>query len=212
MSPKKLKSAAKQYFVNLEKVDKICVSEVIEQHMTFSNPNTPAVLPKFAANRNFSFNRTNSQPNLEKMVATASSCKVENSSFCPMEEEGPFDLQYIPTCLEPSDDYSNYSSINSSVNLDDFNTQSTTDANVFCPPSQNLDKIGGSPLSYGDDTNQFRYVLSASTSSATKLNTASVTYLNQGQAYKLTIKALVCSTETANQCLKTQVSFLFKVL
>ena len=201
MSPQKLKSAAKQYFVNLEKVDKFRVSEVIEQHMTFSNPNTPAVLPKLAGNRNFSFDRTNSQPNLAKMVTSSSSYKEENSNATPMEEDS-YDLQYLPTSLEPRDDYSNYSSINSSVNLDDFNIQSPTNANVFCMQSQNLDK---NSYCIGDNTHQFRYVLNASTSCATKLNAPSATYLNQGQGYKLTLKALVCSTETVNQCLKTQV-------
>ena len=176
MSPQKLKSAAKQYFVNLEKVDKFRVSEVIEQHM-------------------------NSQPNLAKMVTSSSSYKEENSNATPMEEDS-YDLQYLPTSLEPRDDYSNYSSINSSVNLDDFNIQSPTNANVFCMQSQNLDK---NSYCIGDNTHQFRYVLNASTSCATKLNAPSATYLNQGQGYKLTLKALVCSTETVNQCLKTHV-------
>ena len=202
MSPQKLKSAAKQYFVNMEKVDKFRVSEIIEQHMTFSNPNTPAVLPKLAGNRNFSYDRSNSQPNLAKIVSSSFAFhKEENSGATPMEEDS-YDLQYLPTSLEARDDYSNYSSINSSVNLDDFDIHSASDANMFCSQSQNLDK---NSYCIGDNSHQFRYVLNASTSCATKLNAPSVTYLNQGQAYKLTLKALVCSTETVNQCLKTQV-------
>jgi len=152
MSPQKLKSAAKQYFVNLEKVDKFHVSEVIEQHMTFSNPNTPALLPKLATNRNFSFDRTNSQPNLAKMVSS-SFHKEENSSLSPMEED-PYDLEYVKSCLEPRDDLSNYSSINSSVNLDDFNIHGATNANVFCAESQNLVKNNYSSSSIGNDTHQ----------------------------------------------------------
>ncbi len=120
--------------------------------MTFSNPNTPSLLPKLATNRNFSFDRTNSQPNLAKMV-TSSFHKEDNSSLSPMEED-PYDLEYVPSCLEPRDDLSNYSSINSSVNLDDFNTHCATNANVFCAESQNLVKNNCSTLSIGDDTHQ----------------------------------------------------------
>jgi transcription factor CP2-like protein len=56
----------------------------------------------------------------------------------------------------------------------------TTDSNVF----------GVVAARSGGNSSNFQYILAASTSTATKLNEPSITYLNQGQAYELRLKKL----------------------
>lgn len=66
-----------------------------------------------------------------------------------------------------------------------------------------------SPQQLSEDC-RFQYVLAAATSTATKINEDTLTYLNQGQSYEIKLKKLGDLSAYRGKMLRVRVNFFFK--